>query len=306
MIRILQLSLLAIFLLRPGHATAQPAELMLAARSGDLELVTELLVSGAKPDPKGVATPLYFAAQGGHLEITELLLESGADPNAQSEWGTPLHIAARRKHIGVAMILLQQGADPNSTGGELDNTPLHEAAYVGAIEIGRLLIDQGANVNARNKEFEPPVHLAVQRGKSEFAELLLKAGAGPSVSEPISEELASADVGMGRAKALECSICHQLTKEKIRDGNLSGPQTAPTLWDVVGRRIASTDSGRVSDALRAETGTWTYERLNAFIGDPAGSVPGSEMYRGFVRDRTDRINIIAYLRTLSESPEPLP
>jgi len=177
---------------------------------------------------------------------------------------------------------------------------------VGATEIGRLLIDQGANVNARNKEFEPPLHLAVQRGKSEIAELLLKAGAGPIDFEPISEELASADIEMGRAKALECGVCHQLTKDEITVGRLSGPQTAPPLWDVVGRPIASTDSGRVSDAMRAETGNWTYERLNAFIGDPAGSIPGSEMYRGFVRDRTDRINIIAYLRTLSEDPEPLP
>jgi cytochrome c len=304
MIRILQLSLLAIVLLSPIHATAQPAELMLAARSGDLELVKELLVSGAEPDPKGIATPLYFAAQGGHLEIAELLLESGADPNAQSDWGTPLHIAARRGHIGAVSILLQQGANSNSKGGELDNTPLHEAAYVGATEIGRLLIDWGANVNARNKEFEPPVHLAVQRGKSEIAELLREAGARPIDFEPISEELAGADVEEGRIRALECEVCHQLTKDKPSIER--GPQTAPLLWDVVGRPIASTDSMRVSDAMRAETGNWTYERLNTFIGDPAGSVPGSGKYRGFVRDRTARINIIAYLRTLSESPVPLP
>lgn len=287
-------------------AAAQPAEIMIAARSGDLELVKELLVSGAEPDPNGIATPLYFAAQGGHIEITELLLESGADPNALSEWGTPLHIAARRKHIGVAMILLQQGADPNSKGGELDNTPLHEAAYVGATEIGKLLIDQGADVNARNKEFEPPTHLAVQRGKSEIAELLREAGAGPIDFEPISEELAIADLEMGRAKALECGFCHQLTKDKTTVGSGSGPQNGARLWGVVGRQIASIKDINYSDALLAETGTWTYERLNTFIGDPAGSVPGSEMYRGFVLDRTDRINIIAYLRTLSESPVPLP
>ena len=306
MIIVLQLSLLAIVLLSPIHATAQPAELMLAARAGDLEQVKELLASGAEPDPKGIATPLYFAAQGGHFEIAKLLLESGADPNAESDWGTSLQIAARRKHIDVATILLQHGADPNSKGGDLDNTPLHDAAAVGATEIGRLLIDRGANVNARNKEFEPPVHLAVLRGKLEIAELLGKAGAGPIDFEPISEELASADVEMGRIKALECSYCHQLTQDKVTTGSLSGPQYGPKLWDVVGRPIASIKDKAYSDALRAETGTWTYDRLNAFIGDPAGTVPGSGMYRGFVRDRTDRINIIAYLRTLSESPVPLP
>ena len=288
------------------RADAQPAEIMIAARAGDLEQVRELLASGAEPDPKGIATPLYFAAQGGYLEIAELLLDSGADPNAQSSWGTPLHIAARGGHIGLVSMLLQHGADSTSKGGDLDNTPLHEAAYVGATEIARLLIDQGANVNARNKEFEPPVHLAVQRGKSEIAELLRKAGARPIDFEPISKELASADIEMGRAKALECVFCHQLTKDKITVGSRSGPQNGPRLWGVVGRPIATIKDTNYSDALQAETGTWTYERLNAFIGDPAGSVPGSLMYRGFVRDRTDRINIIAYLRTLSESPVPLP
>ena len=195
---------------------------------------------------------------------------------------------------------MQHGADPNSKGGELDNTPLHNAAYVGATEMGRLLIDQGANVNARNKEFEPPVHLAMERGRSEIAELLREAGARPIDVDPISEELAGADVEKGRIRALECSVCHHLAKDKKSIG--SGPR----LWGVVGRPIASMNTLRISDAMRAETGTWTYERLNVFIGDPAGSVPGSEMYRGFVRDRTARINIIAYLRTLSDSPVPLP
>lgn len=301
--KILQFSLLVIVLLGPERSTAQPAELMLAARSGDLEQVMELLAAGAEPDPVGIATPLYFAAQGGHNEIAILLLESGADPNAQSDWGTPLHIAARRKHMGIAKILLRQGADPNSKGGELDNTPLHEAAYVGATEIGRLLIDLGANVNARNKEFEPAVHLAVERGKSEIAELLREAGARPIVFEPISEELASANVEEGRIKSLECEVCHQLTKE--RPGIYRGTQRAPMLWDVLGRSIASDDTDK-SDALQAETGNWTYERLNAFLADPAGSIPGSGKYRGPVRDRTDRINIIGYLRTLSDSPLPLP
>lgn len=304
MLRILQLSLLVLALLKPDHATAQPAELMLAARSGDLEQVKELLASGAEPDPKGIATPLYFAAQGGRLEIAVLLLEGGADPNAQSDWGTPLHIAARRGHIGVATNLLQHGADPNSKGGDLDNTPLHDAALGGATEIGRLLIEQGANVNARNKEFEPPVHLAVERGKLEIAELLRKAGARPIDFEPISEELAGADVEEGRIRTLECEFCHQLTKDKSSIDR--GPQLAAPLWNVVGRPIATTKDFDYSDALQAETGTWTYERLNAFLGDPAGSVPGSGKYRGPVRDRADRINIIAYLRTLSESPVPLP
>lgn len=297
--RFLSVSILIFGLMMTQQAAAQSADLMIAARDGDVESVRALLASGAEPDPEGIATPLYFAAQGRHLAIVELLLERGADPNARSDWGTPLHIAARRGHIGVAKILLQHGADPNAKGGELDNTPLHNAAYVGATQMGRLLIAQGADVNARNKEFEPPVHLATERGRLQIAALLRKAGARPIAVEPISEQLAGADVDKGRIRALECSVCHQLAKDKKAIG--SGPR----LWGIVGRPIASEDFG-YSDALLAEMGTWTFERLNGFLADPAGTVPGSGMYRGYVRDRTDRINIIAYLRTLSESPVPLP
>ena len=297
--RLLLLFLLVLTLLNPVRATAQPAELMLAARAGDLEEVRALLTSGVEPDPDGIATPLYFAAQGGHLDIAELLLESGADPNAQSEWGTPLHIAARRGNIGVVSILLRSGADPNSKGGELNNTPLHEAAFAGATEIGRLLVDQGANPNVRNNEFEPPVHLAMERSRLKFAEMLRDAGARPIDVDPISEKLAGADVEMGRIRALECGVCHQMEQDKELNG--SGPR----LWGVVGRPIAS-DDFRYSDALQAETGIWTYERLNAFLADPAGTVPGSGMYRGYVENEIERVNLIAYLRTLADNPVSLP
>jgi cytochrome c len=58
--------------------------------------------------------------------------------------------------------------------------------------------------------------------------------------------------------------------------------------------------------MKAQTGNWTYERLNAFLADPYGRMPGTGMYKGFVMDRTERINLIAYLRTLSDDPVALP
>ncbi|MDH3669245.1 MAG: ankyrin repeat domain-containing protein [Paracoccaceae bacterium] len=286
-------------LVNAAPATAQPSELMTAARGGDLEKVTALLDSGAEPDPQGIATPLYFAAQGGHLEIAKILLESGANANAQSNWGTPLHISARRGHLEIAKVLLQHGANPNLMGGEHDSTPLHEAAEKGAVEIGALLIDRGADVNARNSQFQPPIHLAAKRNRSEFAELLRKHGAAAIEVEPISGDLAAADIEKGRIRALECGVCHQMVKVENTGGD------GPRLWGIVGRPIASLDYP-YSDAMSSQSGSWTFERLNAFLADPMGIVPGTVMNKGYVDDRAERVALIAYLRTLSDDPVPLP
>jgi cytochrome c len=278
---------------------AQPAELMIAARAGEFETVKALLASSAETDPKGIASPLYFAAQGGHLDIVLILLEHGAEPNAQSNWGTPLHIAARRGHFDVAKPLLRYGADANAAGGEKDNTPLHEAAEVGAVEIGRLLIDHGADVNARNNRYEPPIHFAVKRNWPAFAELLRKSGAGAIKVNPISGELVDANLEMGRTRALECGECHWMGDDE------GAGRAGPRLWGVVGRPIAS-QVFPYSEVMLAQTGSWTFERLNAFLADPAGTVPGSGMYDGYVEDRTERINLIAYLRTRADDLVPLP
>jgi len=281
------------------HAFSQPAELMIAARAGDIEQVRILLASGAEPDPDGVATPLYFAAQSGHVDIASMLLARGADPNSRSRLGTPLNVAARRGHLRVVEALLAQGANPSLPGGEFANTPLHEAALGGAVEIGQRLIEHGADVNARNSAFEPPLHLAVKKKRADFATFLRNSGAAPANVTPISGELADADLELGRIRSLQCGVCHTLSKSENTGGD------GPRLWGVVGRPIASLQHA-YTDALRAQTGSWTYERLNAFLADPAGTIPGSGMYRGHVRDRAERIAVIAYIRTLSDDPVPLP
>ena len=59
-------------------------------------------------------------------------------------------------------------------------------------------------------------------------------------------------------------------------------------------------------SLKVEVGVWDYERLNTYVADPTGYVPGGEMFQGIVADHQDRVNLIAYLRMLSDDPVPLP
>jgi len=278
-------------------------EMLKAVHSGNLTKVNDLLGAGVHPDEVGVATPLYFAAQAGNLDIAAVLITHGADVNALSQWGTPLHIAARRGHSSIARLLLENGANPNAIGGDYDHTPMHEAAYRGAVEVGELLIEHGGDIIARSRWFEPPIHFAAKKGRNEFVELLHASGWAPMLVEPIATELSNADLDFGREVAFDCMICHKLHEDQeFSASEIPGPD----LWGVVGRSVASLDNFDYSEQMKAQGGSWTYERLNAYIADPAGFIPGVLMFRGGQQDRDRRIALIAYLRTLSDDPVPLP
>ena len=58
--------------------------------------------------------------------------------------------------------------------------------------------------------------------------------------------------------------------------------------------------------MKAKTGKWTYDDLNQFIANPKGFVPNTAMgFAGIPKD-TERADVIAYLRSLSDNPLPLP
>jgi cytochrome c len=58
--------------------------------------------------------------------------------------------------------------------------------------------------------------------------------------------------------------------------------------------------------MKAKGGKWTFEELDKFLTHPQGYIPGTKMtFAGFQKP-TQRANLIAYLRTLSDNPVPLP
>lgn len=77
------------------------------------------------------------------------------------------------------------------------------------------------------------------------------------------------------------------------------PAPGPNLAGIVGRKKASLEGFPYSEAMRAETGTWTTEELNIFLADPFSVVPGTAMGRGRQTDRAARVALIAYLARLA-------
>jgi glucose/arabinose dehydrogenase/cytochrome c2 len=74
--------------------------------------------------------------------------------------------------------------------------------------------------------------------------------------------------------------------------------TAPSLAGVVGRTVAAASGYDYSPALRALGGQWSADRIDAFLADPSGYVPGTTMRTAAMRDPGDRRSLIAYLERL--------
>jgi cytochrome c len=124
-----------------------------------------------------------------------------------------------------------------------------------------------------------------------------KEAAAPS--EPIEKLLQTASVEKGAAAAKKCAACHTFEK--------NGPnRVGPNLFGIVGEKRGEGRGFNFSAAMKAKAGTWTYDDLNKFIANPKGFIPGTAMgFAGIPKD-SERADVIAYLRSLADSPVPLP
>ncbi|MCH7957965.1 MAG: cytochrome c family protein [Proteobacteria bacterium] len=122
---------------------------------------------------------------------------------------------------------------------------------------------------------------------------------GPSADGTVLALLAAADAGAGKKVFKKCKACHSVDKGGAH-------RVGPNLWDVVGRAKAGAQGYRFSGVLAGLGGAWTFADLDAFLAKPKAFAPGTKMTFNGVRKAADRAAVIAYLRSLSDSPKPLP
>ena len=123
--------------------------------------------------------------------------------------------------------------------------------------------------------------------------------AAKAPEQPIETLLASASVEKGQTIAKQCQACHTFDK--------GGPnRVGPNLYGIVGRARGSHPGFNYSAAMKAKGGTWTYDELNKFLTHPQGYIPGTAMTFAGLSRETQRADVIDYLHTLADNPEPLP
>ena len=97
-------------------------------------------------------------------------------------------------------------------------------------------------------------------------------------------------------KCVSCHAAEKGAKHKI----------GPALWDVVGRVAGKADGFNYSPTFAKIGREWTFDTLDVFLRSPKDYAPGNKMTFVGLPNVAERAAAIAYLRTLSDSPKPLP
>jgi len=115
----------------------------------------------------------------------------------------------------------------------------------------------------------------------------------------VVSRIPKADLSNGRAIFKICTVCHSAEPA-------SGHRLGPKLWNIMGREKASYPDYAYSAALRAQGGRWTYEEMARYLYDTRSAVPGGKMAFAGIKDPGKLADVIAFARTLSNRPIPLP
>ena len=149
-----------------------------------------------------------------------------------------------------------------------------------------------------------PHHLEEPVYRVEAAATQGGAEAAPAAeAKPIGELLATANADEGAKVAKKCAACHNFEKGGAN-------KVGPNLWGIVNRPIASHAGYSYSSGMTAFSdggkAVWDYDHLSGFLTAPKAYVKGTAMGFGGLKKVEDRAALIAYLRTLADTPAPLP
>ena len=167
---------------------------------------------------------------------------------------------------------------------------------VGAVSLlGNILVAAPRETGTARIDLAAPPEASRHAGTGEAA----PSGAA-GVPEMLLARLRGGDTQAGRKVARKCAACHNF-------GPDNGPRrVAPGLWNIVGAPQARVEGYPYSQALRRAGGIWSLAEIDSFLANPRQAFSGTRMKFAGLRNIRDRTNILLFLRSLSDSPAPLP
>jgi hypothetical protein len=146
--------------------------LMLAARTGSVDVASKLIAAGADVNAREAwrdQTALMWASEGAFPELVKLFVEHGADVHARAaanDWGSQITSEPRAQY--------------RPTGGL---TALTYAARSGCTDCVRAILAAGESVDRPTPDGVTALMLAIDNYEFDTAKALLDAGANPHVSD---------------------------------------------------------------------------------------------------------------------------
>lgn len=108
----------------------------------------------------------------------------------------------------------------------------------------------------------------------------------------IASAAPAGNVAAGKVIYQRCLACHALEYDR----------TGPRHCGLFGRRAGSVPGFAYSDAMKRSRIAWDEKTLNLFLADPLRTVPGTSMGYAGIKDRTERSDLIAYLKQAGQGP----
>jgi ankyrin repeat protein len=133
-----------------------------AVSTENMEMLKFLLANGAKPQGRELVDAAFMGNPDTALNFVKVLLAAGANPNATNNFSSALPAAAYQGHSDVIVLLLAQSRIKIDAQDVDGNTALMWAAEHGNLDIVDLLVKAGANPSLKNNRGETAEALAEQ------------------------------------------------------------------------------------------------------------------------------------------------
>jgi ankyrin repeat protein len=165
----------------------------------------------------------------------------------------------------VVQTLIVFGADVNTKDNEGNSILSSLIEFDAPLELIRTVFEKGAEVNPSDKSREAPLMLAVERGRSDVAQLLLDAGANPNGGVSVQSPLEAARA-MGRDDLIKLLI-EKGASDEVRQAMIEelGEDAQwflrnPPSREANGSHIFTLDTVALNDSRKAERASKIIER----------------------------------------------
>ena len=276
--------------------------LVRAAEAGQLAIVEMLLKRGADPLKGTIGTrlPLHFAAEEGHEPVVRLLLQQPTvNPNQKDFTGqTALFKAADKGHHTIVELFLRQEGIEADAQTDYGFTALLQALFNRHKEVIKLLLDtpdvnpnhccengqtplwmasgkedeilemvlarKDVEINLQSRFKETPLYHTVKWGSARSVQMLLDAGADPSIGNEDERTPLCWAAGDGKEDFIELLLKHhgmdinkpeRLGRSPLSEASINGHTKVVRMLLAKGVDIESKDKeGRTALTLAAISG----------------------------------------------------